>query len=68
MMRCMAIAGELARLQGGTEEIRFVCADEESGALAADNGFRSHVLGTDYRDMESELPWWVSSNPSEICL
>ncbi len=58
MMRCMAIAGELARLQGGTEEIRFVCADEESGALAADNGFRSHVLGTDYRDMESELPWW----------
>lgn len=58
LMRCMTIAEELARLQGGREKICFVCADEDSGALVRENGFRSHVLGTDYRDMESELPLW----------
>lgn len=58
LMRCMAIAEELARLQGGRDKICFVCADEDSGALAGENGFRRHVLGTDYRDMESELPLW----------
>lgn len=58
LMRCMTIAEELARLQGGREKICFVCADEDSGVLVRENGFRSHVLGTDYRDMESELPFW----------
>ena len=58
LMRCMTIAEELARLQGGREKICFVCADEDSGALVRENGFRSYVLGTDYRDMESELPLW----------
>lgn len=58
MMRCMTVVGELALLRGSGEEIRFVCADEDSGALAEENGFESHVLGTDYRNMESELPWW----------
>lgn len=58
LMRCMTIAEELARLQGSKEKICFVCADEDSGALVRENGFRSYVLGTDYRDMESELPLW----------
>ena len=29
LMRCMTIAEELARLQGGREKICFVCADED---------------------------------------
>lgn len=58
LMRCMTIAEELARLLGSREKLCFVCADEDSGALVRENGFRSYVLGTDYRDMESELPLW----------
>lgn len=58
LMRCMAIAEELALLQDGREGVCFVCADEESGALARENGFHCYVTDTDYRDMESELPWW----------
>lgn len=57
LMRCLTIAQELALLRG-IEEICFLCADEESAALVRDNGFPCHVLGTDYRDMESELPQW----------
>lgn len=57
LMRCLTIAEELAR-QEGREKICFVCADEASGSFVRDNGFRSQVLGTDYRDMESELPLW----------
>lgn len=57
LMRCLTIAEELAQ-QGGRENICFVCADEASGAFVRENGFQSHVLGTDYRDMESELPLW----------
>lgn len=55
LMRCMTIAEELA-VQEGRETICFVCADLESAALVRENGFRAHVLKTDYRDMESELP------------
>ncbi len=58
LMRCMTVAEELAMLQGSREGICFVCADEASGEFVRENGFRSYVLGTDYRDMESELPQW----------
>lgn len=58
LMRCLTIAEELARLSGEREAVRFVCADAGSAALAGERGFRSYVLGTDYRDMESELPRW----------
>ncbi len=56
LMRCLTIAEELAKLQGGTKEICFLCADEASAALAEENGFRAQVLHTDYQSMESELP------------
>jgi len=57
LMRCLAIAEELALLRC-REEICFVCADEESGAFVSEHGFRSYILGTDPQDMESELPLW----------
>lgn len=65
LMRCLTIAEELARLSGGREDICFVCADGQSAEMAGEHGFRSHVLGTDYRDMESELPLWkdMAENP-----
>lgn len=55
LMRCLTIAEELSALTD-SEAICFVCADCDSAALARENGFRAHVLGTDYRDMETELP------------
>ena len=58
LMRCLTIAEELAARQGGREDICFVCADGESAGLAEERGFGSRILGTDYRDMESELGLW----------
>lgn len=58
LMRCMTVAEELAKLEGNREPILFLCADRQSAALAAEHGFRTEVLGTDYRDMESELTRW----------
>lgn len=58
LMRCMTVADELALLEGNRECILFLCADEQSAALAAEHGFRAEVLGTDYRDLEAELPRW----------
>lgn len=57
LMRCMTIAQELAELWG-RDNIRFLCADSGSGAVAEEAGFRTDVLDTDYRDMEAELPAW----------
>ncbi len=57
LMRCLAVA-EALTLSVGRERICFICADEESGALAAEHGFESRILGTDYQDMEAELPAW----------
>lgn len=58
LMRCMTVAEELAELEGSRDCILFLCADEQSAALAGEHGFRAGVLGTDYRDMEAELPRW----------
>lgn len=66
LVRCMTIAEELAALRGSREAVLFVCADEESGKLVRENGFGSRVLGTDYRDMESELPLWQSLLGEEL--
>ena len=54
-MRCLTIAGALAEKCGTTEEILFLCADEESAGLAERQGFRTRVLYTDYQKMETEL-------------
>ncbi len=56
LMRCLTIAGALAEKCGTTEEILFLCADEESAGLAERQGFRTRVLYTDYQKMETELP------------
>ena len=55
LMRCLTIAGALAEKCGTTEEILFLCADEESAGLAERQGFRTRVLYTDYQKMETEL-------------
>lgn len=58
LMRCLTIIEELAKLNGKKDNILFVCADEESAALARKRGFQAKSLGTDYRNMEAELPVW----------
>lgn len=58
LMRCLSVARELRKQSGGREEIHFVCADRESAALAQEQGFPGHSLGTDYRNLEAELPRW----------
>lgn len=57
LMRCLTIGTKLAELVGKTE-LLFLCADEQSAELVGRNGLNAVVLGTDYRDMESELPIW----------
>lgn len=58
LMRCLTIIEELVRITGNREDVLFVCADEASADFAGERGFRAVSLGTDYRDMESELPRW----------
>ncbi len=58
LMRCATIATALAGRLGGKDGIRFVCADDQSASLAAQQGFQAVVLGSDYRDMCGELPLW----------
>lgn len=58
LMRCLTIAEEVAALQGAREHICFLCAEEPSAELVGEHHFMSRTLGTDYRNMESELPLW----------
>lgn len=59
LMRCLTIAEQLARLTAaGRGDIAFVCADGQSAEPVRRHGFEALVLGTDYRDMESELSIW----------
>lgn len=52
LMRCLTIAEQV----GERGHVVFWCADEASAALARARGFAALALGTDYRDMSSELP------------
>ncbi len=53
LMRCMSIAKALEK-QGA--QCVFFVAQEQAGAFIREKGFDCEVLGTDYRDMEAELP------------
>ena len=52
LMRCLTIAEEIRE----RERVIFWCADEDSAAQVRSRGYEVLVLGTDYRDMLSELP------------
>lgn len=54
LMRCLTIAEEIR----DKDSVVFWCADEASAELAGSRGYSVHVLGTDYREMLSELPQW----------
>lgn len=54
VMRCMSIAGSLQKLG---EKPVFLTACEESRKTIEDNGFIVRLLPTDYRNMESEIPY-----------
>lgn len=56
-MRCLTIGLKLAELEG-KEALLFLCADEQSAHMVRQNGLNAVSLGTDYRDMEAELPVW----------
>lgn len=53
VMRCLSIADAARRLG---EESCFVLADEHGTELLANRGYAYHVLHSDWRDMEGELP------------
>lgn len=53
LMRCLTVAEMMDK-----NRILFVCADEDSAALAMEQGFCAFVLNTDYQDMISEIPVW----------
>lgn len=52
LMRCLTIAEYIREHR----HVVFWCADEASAALARSRGYEVSALGTDYRDMPSELP------------
>lgn len=69
LMRCLTIGEALRRrmtaqytLQGqaarDSEEILFLCADEESAEFARRHGFLASALHTDYRRPEEETGLW----------
>lgn len=51
-MRCLTIADAFKC----RDRVSFWCADEASAELARQRGYRAVSLGTDYRDMLSEMP------------
>lgn len=53
VMRCLSIADAM---KDRNIEPVFMTADNDCVAMIGDRGFEVCVLGTDYRDMESELP------------
>lgn len=53
VMRCLSIAD--AMKESNIEPV-FMTADNGCVSMIEDRGFEVYVLGTDYRDMESELP------------
>lgn len=53
VMRCLSIADAI---KDRNIEPLFMTADNDCAAMIEDRGFEACVLGTDYRDMESELP------------
>lgn len=53
LMRCLTIADVLNRMG---ERVIFICAEASSAAVAEEHGYSVFVLGSDYRDMEGELP------------
>lgn len=54
LMRCLTIADGFQ----DRADVGFLCADEDSAALVVDRGYDAYVMGTDYRNMEAELPVW----------
>jgi spore coat polysaccharide biosynthesis predicted glycosyltransferase SpsG len=53
VMRCLSIAE--AAYEGKNIKPVFITADNEGGKLISEKGFKNVVLGTDYKDMESEV-------------
>ena len=53
VMRCLSVADAL-RSRG--VQVMFVCADDDPVSLVNERGFEVHVLGTNWQDMNSELP------------
>lgn len=55
IMRCLSLAEEVAKTGVRCD---FIMAEDHFEKLIRQRGFSCTVLHTDYRDMESELPWW----------
>jgi len=64
LMRCMSIAKALQK-----QDVRciFFTAERAAGTFLEEKGFVCRVLGTDYRDMEEELPLFTKILTKENC-
>lgn len=64
VMRCLSVA---TALKERGQEVCFILADESAAELLEGRGMRYYILGSDYRDMESELPvlerWLAEEKP-----
>lgn len=68
VMRCLSVADAL---RDAGAEVIFVTAGKETEALIQGKGYRNHILGTCFRDMDGELPAFYrffQENPAELIL
>lgn len=53
IMRCLSIADGLRKIG---ESVKFIVADENAVALIKERGYLSIILGTDWNNMDEEIP------------
>lgn len=61
LMRCLTVAAALRKgmpIRWPDSRVVFFCADEDSCAFVRERGFEALAFHTDYRRMETELPFW----------
>lgn len=63
IMRCLSIADAAKAVH---QECAFIIADENVKKFIESKGYRTHVLGSDYHDMENELERWPKTVPDYI--
>ncbi|MCD8039666.1 MAG: UDP-2,4-diacetamido-2,4,6-trideoxy-beta-L-altropyranose hydrolase [Lachnospiraceae bacterium] len=69
IMRCLSIAEAVCEIKSGSNEKPvFLTADSGCADLIRERGFAVEILGTDFRDMHSELPVLKRLLPKERAL
>ena len=64
IMRCLSIADALSPYT----QVLFILADNTAQSIIEHRGYKTFILGSDYRDMENELPLWPPGLPDCVII